>query len=97
LVSATKRLNLTARQEAQIHEAIERADAGAAVLIKHEQDLRQMVAATTPQDPLYAKLISEQAGNADRWNENREGLRQEVMGILTDQQRTKFEQTQAQR
>ena len=97
LMSAAKRLNLSSQQVSQIKEAIERADAGAAVLIKHEQDVKQMVAATTPQDPLYATLISDQAAGASRWSENREGLRQQVMSILTSQQRAKFEETHAQR
>ena len=97
LLSAAKRLNLSAQQEVQVKAAIERADAGAAVLIKHEQDLKQMVAATTPQDPLYAKLIADQAASADRWSENREALRQEVLSILTPPQRAKFEEMQAQR
>lgn len=97
LVSATKRLNLSPHQEAQVRDAIERADAGAAVLIKHEQDLAQMVAATTPQDPLYATLIRDQAASAARWNANRDALRQEVLSVLTEQQRVKFEELMAKR
>jgi Spy/CpxP family protein refolding chaperone len=97
LVSATKRLNLSPHQEAQVKDAIERADAGAAVLIKHEHDVRQMLAATTPQDPLYATLISDQSANSTRWSRNREGLRQEIISILTTQQRISFQEMQAQR
>jgi len=97
LLSVTKRLNLTAKQQARVNAAIENADAGAAVLIKHEQDLQQMIRATTPEDPLYAKLIADESVNASHWNENRESLRHEVLDILTPAQRSRFDELMAAR
>jgi Spy/CpxP family protein refolding chaperone len=94
LVRVTQQLNLSPQQKAQLNDAIERADAGAAVLIKRERDVRDMIAATTPQDPLYAKLIADQAAAADRWTENREGLRREVANLLTPAQRARFDALQ---
>jgi hypothetical protein len=44
---------------------------------------------------MYSTLLKEQAGQNDRWNENRDGLRREVLAILTPAQRTRFEQLQA--
>ncbi len=97
LLSVTKRLNLSAKQQARVNAAIENADAGAADLIKHEQDLRHMIAATTPEDPLYAKLIADESVNASHWNENRESLRHEVLDILTPAQRSRFDELMAAR
>lgn len=93
----TDQLHLSARQKSQIHDAIERADAGAGALINREHDVKEMIAKTTPEDPMYAKLVREQAGEGDRWNENRDGLRRDVLAILTPAQRTRFEQLQASR
>lgn len=94
LVRLTQALNLSPLQKAQLHDAIERADAGAAALIQREHDLREMIAATTPQDPMYAQLINDQTGAAARWAENRDGLQRDVLAILTPAQRTRFEQLQ---
>lgn len=93
----TDQLHLSAQQKSQVHDAIERADAGAGALINRERDVKEMIAATTPQDPMYSKLVREQAGEGDRWNENRDGLRRDVLAILTPAQRTRFEQLQASR
>ncbi|MGA2187353.1 MAG: Spy/CpxP family protein refolding chaperone [Steroidobacteraceae bacterium] len=94
LVKLTQQLNLSRRQKAQLNDAIERADAGAAVLIKREHDVRDMLAATTPQDPLYTKLLADQSDGAARWAENRESLRREVIDLLTPAQRARFEELQ---
>ena len=93
----TDQLHLSAQQKSQVHDAIERADAGAAVLINREHDVKEMIAATTPEDPMYSKLVKEQAGQGDRWNENRDGLRRDILAILTPAQRARFEQLQASR
>jgi Spy/CpxP family protein refolding chaperone len=93
----TDQLHLSAQQKSQIHDAIERADAGAGALINREHDVKEMIASTTPEDPLYAKLVKEQAGQGDRWNENRDGLRRDVLAILTPAQRARFEQLEASR
>jgi Spy/CpxP family protein refolding chaperone len=97
LLKITGKLNLSSQQQGQLNDTIERADAGAAVLIKREHDLVDMIAATTPQDPLYAQLIAEQAASAGRWSENRDNLRREVMAILSPTQRARFEELQAAR
>jgi hypothetical protein len=97
LVRVTRQLHLSTRQQAQLNDAIERADAGAAALIKRENDVRQMIAATTPEDPLYAKLLADQSTGAARWTENRESLRREVVDLLTPAQRTRFEELQTSR
>jgi Spy/CpxP family protein refolding chaperone len=97
IVSATKRLNLSPKQVSQVHEAIESADAGAADLIKHEQNVEQMLAATTPEDPMYAKLIKDQTTDVTLWDENRENLKQSVEAILTPAQRSRFEELTAKR
>jgi Spy/CpxP family protein refolding chaperone len=91
IVKVTQRLHLSKQQQTQLNDAIERADAGAAVLIKREHDVREMISATTPDDPLYAKLVSNQAEDMSRWNENREGLRRDVLDLLTPAQRKRFE------
>jgi len=93
----TDQLHLSAQQKSQVHDAIERADAGAGALINREHDVKEMIAATTPEDPMYSKLVKEQAGQNDRWNENRDGLRRDVVAILTPAQRARFEQLQASR
>lgn len=94
LVKETSRLDLSAQQKTKIHDAIDNADAGAAALIKRENVVREMLAATTPDDPLYAKLKSEQGSAEARWNDNREGLRHTVAALLTPAQREKFGQSQ---
>jgi Spy/CpxP family protein refolding chaperone len=93
----TDQLHLSAQQKSQVHDAIERADAGAGALINREHDVKEMIASTTPEDPMYSKLVKEQAGQDDRWNENRDGLRRDVLAILTPAQRARFEQLQASR
>ena len=93
----TDQLHLSAQQKAQVHDAIERADAGAGALINREHDVKEMIASTTPEDPMYSKLVKEQAGQDDRWNENRDGLRRDVLAVLTPAQRARFEQLQASR
>jgi hypothetical protein len=97
LVKITNKLQLSAQQQAQLNDAVERADAGAAVLIKREHDLNEMIAATTPADPLYTKLIADQAASSSRWTENRDGLRRDIIAILNPAQRTRFEALQASR
>jgi len=97
IVKVTQRLHLSKAQQSRLNDAIERADAGAAVLIKREHDVREMIAATTPDDPLYAKLVSDQAEDVSLWNENRESLHREVLDLLTPGQRKRFEELSAQR
>jgi hypothetical protein len=97
IVRVTKQLHLSPQQEAKLNDAIERADAGAAVLIKRESDVKQMLAATTPQDPMYVKLLKDQATGDALWNDNRESLRREVVDLLTPAQRTRFDKLQASR
>jgi Spy/CpxP family protein refolding chaperone len=97
IVKVTQRLHLNRQQQSQLNDAIERADAGAAVLIKREHDVREMLAATTPDDPLYAKLVADETEDVSKWNENREGLRQDVLALLTPAQRKRFEELSAQR
>jgi Spy/CpxP family protein refolding chaperone len=95
ILKVTRQLNLSPEQTAKVHDVIENADAGAAVLIKHEQDEKQMIAATTPADPMYAKLIAHQANDASLWTENRESLKRDVLNVLTPAQRSRFEELQA--
>jgi len=90
-------LDLSARQKAQLTDIIERGDAGAAVLIKREHDVKDMLAKTKPEDPMYADLIREQASAPARWQAARDNVHQEIRGILTPAQQAKFEQLQAQR
>ena len=97
IVRAIDKLHLSQRQKVQVNDAIERADAGAAVLIHRENDVKEMIAATTPQDPMYAKLITEQAGEPDRWAENRDALHRDVLAVLTPAQRARFEELMASR
>ena len=94
LLKLTRQLHLSAQQQSQLNDAVERADAGAATLIKREHDLAEMIAATTPQDPLYGKLVAEQAASEGRWTENREGLRRDVIALLSPAQRARFEDLQ---
>jgi Spy/CpxP family protein refolding chaperone len=95
IVRLTNQLHLSAQQQSQLNAIIERADAGAAALIKREHDVRDMIAATTPADPLYAKLVADQSAGASRWKENRESLRHDVLELLTPAQRTRFESLEA--
>jgi Spy/CpxP family protein refolding chaperone len=95
LLSVTQRLKLSPKQRAQLRDVIENADAGAAVLIEREHDVRQMIAATTPEDPMYAKLIKDQNAGAADWTQNRENLRRAVLDILTPAQQKRFEELQA--
>jgi Spy/CpxP family protein refolding chaperone len=91
LVRATATLNLTTAQKNKMTEVIESADAGAAILIRRENAVHEMLAATTSDDPQYAKLETEQASADARWKANRDGLRQSIGNLLTSSQRTKFE------
>ena len=97
LLKITDKLHLSAKQKAQLNDVIERSDAGAAALIKREHDVKEMIAATTPQNPQYAELIKEQGAESDRWTDNRETFRREVLALLTPAQQTRFEQLQASR
>ena len=94
LLKLTSQLHLSPQQQAQLNDAVERADAGAATLIKRERDLAEMIAASTPQDPLYGKLVAEQAASESRWTDNREGLRRDVIALLSPAQRARFEDLQ---
>ena len=96
LVRITSQLHLTKQQQAALDQVIENADAGAAVLIKREHDVRDMIAATTTEDPMYAKLVADQAAGESRWTDNREGLRRDVIALLTPAQRARFEQLDTQ-
>jgi Spy/CpxP family protein refolding chaperone len=89
-------LNLSSRQKVQLNDAIERADAGAAVLIKREQHVKEMLEKTTPVDPLYAQLQAEQARAPALWQEGRTNFHQEVRSILTPAQQARFDQLRAQ-
>jgi Spy/CpxP family protein refolding chaperone len=95
LLKVLKQVKLSPKQQAKVHELIENSDASAADMIEREHDVKQMIAATTPEDPMYAKLITNQTEAAAQWTENREKLRQAVLEILTPEQRTKFEKLQA--
>jgi poly-gamma-glutamate capsule biosynthesis protein CapA/YwtB (metallophosphatase superfamily) len=97
IVKAVDQLHLSQAQKVQVNDAIERADAGAAVLIHRENDVKEMIAATTPQDPMYAKLISEQAAEPGLWTENREALHRDVLAALSPAQRARFEELMASR
>ncbi len=88
-------LHLSPKQELQVKDAIQRSDAGAAILIKREHSVRSMIAATTPENPTYATLIREQAAGESRWTENRAGMRRDVLDLLTPTQRTRFEELEA--
>jgi hypothetical protein len=94
IVRIADRLNLSQKQKVELNDAIERADAGAAVLIKREHDVLRMLAATTPEDPLYAKLVADQSEASVKWTENREGLRRDVDALLTPAQRARFAELQ---
>lgn len=96
LLRTTNRLKLSPKQQAQLRAVIEKADAGAAVLIGREHDVQQMIAATTPADPAYAKLIADQSAGEARWTENRDSLRRDVLGILTPVQQRRFEELESQ-
>ena len=89
-------LKLSARQKIQLNDIIERGDAGAAVLIKREHDVKEMLEKTTPQDPLYAKLRAEQDAAPAHWQAGRDTIQQEIRAILTPDQQAKFEQWNAQ-
>lgn len=95
LLRVTNRLHLSPKQRSQLHEVIEQSDAGAAVLIERDHDVRQMIAATTPADPQYAKLIADESANSARWSENRANLQRDVLAILTPAQQKRFEELQS--
>jgi Spy/CpxP family protein refolding chaperone len=89
------RLHLSPAQLAKLQDVIEQSDAGAAALIQREHDVRQMIAATTPADPQYAKLIADQSVAAARWQENRANLRRAVLDILTPAQQKHYAELEA--
>jgi Spy/CpxP family protein refolding chaperone len=95
LTEMAKYLDLSAQQKTQLNDIIERADAGAAVLIKREHDVKEMLGKTPPQDPLYAQLRAEQEAAPGRWQANRDNLHQEIRAMLTPSQQSKFEQLTA--
>jgi Spy/CpxP family protein refolding chaperone len=87
-----KNLNLSVQQKTQLNDIVERADAGAAVLIKREHDVKEMLEKTPALDPRYAQLRAEQAAAPGRWQANRENFHQEIRAILTPAQQARFEQ-----
>ena len=95
LLKITNRLHLSPKQQLQLHDVIEKSDAGAAVLIGRDHDVRQMVAATTPADPQYAKLIADQSSGAALWTQNRENLQRDVLAILMPLQQKRFLELQS--
>jgi Spy/CpxP family protein refolding chaperone len=97
LTEMAKFLDLSAQQKTQLNDIIERADAGAAVLIKRERDVKEMLGKTPQQDPLYAQLRAEQAAAPGRWQANRDNLQQEIRAILTPTQQARFEQLKSAR
>jgi Spy/CpxP family protein refolding chaperone len=97
LTEIAKLLDLSAQQKAQLNDVIERADAGAAVLIKREHNVAEMLEKTPPEDPRYAQLHAEQAGAQARWQAGRDAMHQEVRAILTPAQQMKFEQLRAEK
>ena len=97
MVSVTQSLHLTMQQKMQIHTVVENSDAGSAVFLKRENTVREMLAATTPDDPLYAKLKSEQALADARWADRRNELRQSVADLLTPTQRLQFQKSMSTR
>jgi len=97
LLKILKRVNLSPKQQAKVHELIENSDASAADLINREHDVKQMIAATTPEDPMYAKLITNQTEAAAQWTANRDKLQRDVLEILTPEQRKLFQKLQAER
>jgi Spy/CpxP family protein refolding chaperone len=92
-----KYLNLSVQQKAQLNDIVERADAGAAVLIKREHDVKEMLEKTPAQDPLYAQLRAEQTAAPGRWQANRENFHREIRAILTPAQQARFEQMRSDR
>jgi Spy/CpxP family protein refolding chaperone len=97
LTEMAKFLGLSVQQKTQLNDIIERADAGAAVLIKREHDVKEMLAKTTSQDPLYSQLRTEQESAPARWQANRDNLHQEIRAMLTPAQQAKFEQMRSER
>jgi len=92
-----KFLDLSTQQKTQLNDIIERADAGAAVLIKREHDVKEMLVKTPSQDPLYAQLRAEQSAAPGRWQANRDNLHQEIRAMLTPAQQAKYEQLKSAR
>jgi Spy/CpxP family protein refolding chaperone len=90
-------LDLSAQQKAQLNDIIERGDAGAAVLIKREHNVKEMLEKTPVQDPRYAELRAEQADAPARWQSARDAVHQQIRAILTPAQQAKYEHWQAQR
>jgi Spy/CpxP family protein refolding chaperone len=90
-------LELSAHQKAQLSDIIERGDAGAAVLIKREHAVKEMLEKTPTQDPRYAELRNEQSSAPARWQTARDAVHREIRDILTPAQQAKFEQLKADR
>jgi Spy/CpxP family protein refolding chaperone len=97
LAEMAKFLDLSTQQKTQLNDIIERADAGAAVLIKREHDVKEMLVKTPSQDPLYAQLRAEQSAAPGRWQANRDNLHQEIRAMLTPAQQAKYEQLKSAR
>ena len=91
IIAVTKRLDLSPSQQTRLHDVIESADAGAAALIRRENAVTDMIAATNPQDPMYSKLTAEHSAAPSLWKDNRDKLRRDVLEILTPIQRARFE------
>lgn len=91
IMAATKGLNLSPEQTTRVSEIIEKADAGAAALIRRENAVTDMLSSTDPNDPMYPKLVAEHSSAKALWKENREALRQDVLSVLTPPQRERFE------
>jgi Spy/CpxP family protein refolding chaperone len=97
LTEMATQLGLSVQQKAQLTDIIERGDAGAAVLIKREHNVKDMLEKTKPEDPRYRELVNEQDGAQARWQTARDAVHREILAILTPAQRVKFEQLRAER
>jgi Spy/CpxP family protein refolding chaperone len=97
LTEMATQLGLSPQQKAQLTDVIERGDAGAAVLIKREHNVKDMLEKTKPEDPRYRELLNEQEGSQARWQTARDAVHREILAILTPAQRVKFEQLRSER
>ena len=95
LTALANRLNLSAHQKTEFDDIVERGDAAAAVFIKREHTVKEMLAATTPEDPMYAQLRAEQADAGTRWQVGRDAQQQQFRAILTPAQQAKLDQMMA--
>lgn len=92
LVSVTKQLRLSPKQQLLLNDTIQKSDAGAAALIRRENAVTVMMSSTNPEDPMYPKLDAEHSLAPSLWKDNRDSLRRDVLNILTPSQRLRFEQ-----